>query len=115
MARMISVVSYAVLTVSLVLGLVTAAPAGDRRDRSPEDRKQRELEQFSRRMARVSPPSAQSPDEGFLHERARELIERVRQAPAGSYLLNRLEEATDDLGHGVAQLGREQRPAEIRQ
>lgn len=84
----------------LLLALIPAAVilAGDRDDRSREAKKQREkIEDLADKLARRLALPAPSPESVFLHARAAELLERVRQSTADGYRFQRLASATDAL------------------
>ena len=85
----------------VVLGLafVAALPllADRKRPKSSEERKTAELRELSQRLERYSAGREQTEERRFLHARAGDLLDRARGAPAGSFLLRRLFEATDSL------------------
>ena len=73
---------------------------GNRRSdrRFPEERKAETLRRVSQRLTRLSArPDLLSPEGRFLADKVSALLERSRQAAAGSYLFDRLESAMDDL------------------
>lgn len=90
--------------VSLALALFfVAVPSlgaqGRRSDRrTPEERKTESLRNISQRMSLLSSrPDLLSQESRSLGQKVSSLLERSRQAAAGSYLLDRLESAMDDL------------------
>lgn len=70
-----------------------------RRSRRPteEQKKAAKLEEVASRLNRLTARSDVTPENLFLHEQITVLQERARVAPAGSYLLDRLESAMEDL------------------
>ena len=68
-----------------------------RRSRRDEERKAERLAEASQRLARLSSRADLNVENRFLHEQVSLLVERSRQSPAGSHLLDRLESAIDDL------------------
>ena len=85
---------------SLLAGFVAVMVGGvllAQRGRRAEERKQRDLNELSSRFNRLASDPELAEEQHFLHERVQELMERARQAEAGSYLFGRLEEAMDDL------------------
>ena len=75
-----------------------AAQGGRRSDRSsPEQRKTESIRNTSQRLSRLSLRPDLSQENRILGQKVSALLERSRQAAAGSYLLDRLESAMDDL------------------
>jgi len=75
-----------------------AAQGGRRSDRStPEQRKTETIRTTSQRLTRLSSRPDASQENRSLVQKVSSLLERSRQATAGSYLLDRLESAMDDL------------------
>ena len=83
-----------------------AAQGGRRSDRStPEQRKTETIRNISQRLARLSArPELLSQENRSLIQKTSSLLERARQAAAGSYLLDRLESAMDDLLDGSEEI-----------
>jgi hypothetical protein len=83
-----------------------AAQGGRRSDRStPEQRKAESIRNISQRLTRVSArPDLLSQENRSLLQKVSSLLERHRQAAAGSYLLDRLESAMDDLLDGSEEI-----------
>lgn len=82
--------------------LFTAAPylqaqGDDRRSRRDEQRKAESIQKISQRLDRLSSRPNLLQENHFLHNQVSALLERSRQAPAGSYLLGRLQSAMGDL------------------
>ena len=75
------------------------AQGGRRSDRgTPEQRKMQMIAEVSQRLSRLSSrPELLTQENRSLAQKVSTLLERSRQAPAGSYLLDRLESAMDDL------------------
>jgi hypothetical protein len=73
------------------------AQRSERQIRRDEERKMESLREVSARLNRLSSRPNLVQENRFLHEQASALAERSRQAPAGSYLLARLESAIDGL------------------
>jgi len=75
-----------------------AAQGGRRSDRnSPEQRKAETIRNTSQRLSRLASRLDLSQENRILGQKVSALLERARQAAAGSYLLDRLESAMDDL------------------
>jgi hypothetical protein len=83
----------------LFLGIAAQAhgQASDRRARREEERKAENLQEFSERLNRLSSRPGLVQENRFLHDQVLSLMDRSRAAPAGSYPLDRLESAIDDL------------------
>jgi hypothetical protein len=93
-----------VIRFSLALALLLmaapglAAQGGRRSDRStPEQRKTENFRNISQRLSRLSSRPDLTQENRSLGQKVSSLLERSRQAAAGSYLLDRLESAMDDL------------------
>jgi hypothetical protein len=80
--------------------------------RSDEREKTRDLNELTARLGALASDQDLSEDQLFLHARASELLSRAREAPAGSYLFDRLESAIDDLLDASRELQRIRRPDE---
>ena len=77
------------------LSLLIAGPSAlAERSKSREEKKQEEIRKVTRKLATLD---RTDPDQTFIRERAQELVSRCEQAPAGSYVYERLMEAVDDL------------------
>ena len=86
--------------VALVLALIfnaALALEGQRRRSTPEERKAAALQDTLTELNRLSAMPNLSEENRFLHERVSSLLEVSREAPADSYLFDRLESAMDDL------------------
>ena len=84
------------------LALLLATPTlhaqrGDRRFRSEEQRKTENIETNARRLDVLNSQTSQPPEAVFLRLQISDLLNRARQAPAGSYLFDRLDSAVDNL------------------
>lgn len=77
--------------------LSSSAAAADRKKKSAEQEKLEDLNDLSRRYNRLASDANVSDEQRFIHERVAELLDRARQAPAKSYIFDRLESAIDDL------------------
>jgi hypothetical protein len=86
-------------TLLLLVGVATnlSAQGNERRSRREEQRKEENLRENVERLSRLTSVPNLVQENRFLHDQASSLLERSRQAPAGSYLLDRLESAIDDL------------------
>jgi hypothetical protein len=73
------------------------AQGDDRRSRRDEQRKAESIQEISQQLSRLSSRPNLLPENLFLHAQVSALLDRSRQAAAGSYLLDRLESAMDDL------------------
>jgi hypothetical protein len=99
------------LALALILPalLTVEAQSDSRRQRRQDERKAESLRDASQRLKRLSGRSGLSGEETFLHGQASALLERCRQAPAGSYLFDRLEDTLDsllDAGEDLLEAGR---------
>ena len=92
-----------ILLAALGSGARTLADEG-KRERSKQEKKVRELNELSRRLNKVASGPEFSPESQFLHGRIAALLNRAREAPAGSYVLGRLLAASDDLLDGSEEL-----------
>ena len=79
----------------LAMGAGPPSPA-DKRKQTAEEKKTEDLTKLSSRLRKLN-GGPHTSEQRFLHERASKLLERAGQAPAGSYLFDRLESAIDDL------------------
>jgi hypothetical protein len=86
----------------ILLLILTPCVFADRK-KSPEEKKQEEIRKASRQLAGIE---RTDPDQGFIRDRAQELLLRAEQAPAGSHQLERLLEAADDLLDAAEELGK---------
>lgn len=84
------------MRLALATLLLLAAPlaAGDRDE---QEEKLEDLDEISSLLNELASDDAVSPDQRFLHERVERLLVRAREAPAGSYLFDRLDDAMGDL------------------
>ena len=89
--------TFFTLVLLFAAALHLQAQGEERRSRRSEQRKAESLARFSERLSRLSSHPDLTPENRFLHEQVSALLERSRQAPAGSYLSDRLESATKDL------------------
>jgi hypothetical protein len=85
------------LGTALLVAMGLGAQNEDKRARRAEERKASELREISQRLRRLSSRSGLSQENEFLHAQVSAVLERARQAPAGSYLFDRLASAVDDL------------------
>jgi hypothetical protein len=87
------------LAVLLVAPSSLQAQGEQRRSRRPteEQKKAEMLEKVSNRLSRLTARSDLTPEHLFLHDQVAALTERARAAAAGSYLLDRLGSAMEDL------------------
>jgi hypothetical protein len=83
----------------LFLAVPTLAAQGGRRSdrRSPEQRKAESIAEVSQRLGRLSSRPNLSQENRTLAQKVTSLLDRSRQAAAGSYLFECLESAMDDL------------------
>lgn len=72
--------------------------------KSPERRKLEDLNDISKRLNRLASKPDLREEQRFLHDLTTLLLDRARQAPAGSYLFSRLEAAMDDFLDGSHEL-----------
>jgi hypothetical protein len=79
-------------------------------DKSDEEEKIEDLNEQTDRFNRLASEPDLSEEQLFLHARASELLDRARQAPAGSYLFDRLDSAIDDLLDASSRLQRIKTP-----
>jgi hypothetical protein len=88
----------------LLLPVATSLSLAER-SKSREDKKQEEIRKASRKLSGFGRNDA---DLSFIRDRGQELLLRAEQAPAGSYLFERLIDAVDDLvdaGEELAKAG----------
>ena len=95
------------LAVSLVPPAFVAAD-----EKSDEEEKLEDLNELTDRLNRLASKPDLSEEQLFLHARVSELLARARQAPAGSYLFDRLDSAIDDLLDASGRLERIKTPDE---
>jgi hypothetical protein len=69
----------------------------DRRSRRDEQRKAESIQEILQQLSRLSSRANPLPESLFLHAQVSALLDRARQAAAGSYLFDRLESAMDEL------------------
>jgi hypothetical protein len=85
------------IVLALLLAVVPAHSADrENRRKSAGEKKSEALRDFSRRLRKVSGTNL-TPEQQFLHNRVQELLQRASDAPAASYLFDRLEAAIEDL------------------
>lgn len=89
------------MVVALIFAVTLNVCAQDRTRRSrkldPEEVKTERLGRISQRLNRLASRPELTMENRFLHEQVSSLLERSRQAPAGSYVLDRLDSAMADL------------------
>jgi hypothetical protein len=87
------------LTLALILAAAPGLAAqGGRRDRrTPEEQKAENIREATQRLSRLAARTDLTPENRTLNQKATALVDRSRNAPADSYLLDRLESAVDDL------------------
>jgi hypothetical protein len=95
--------NYLALALLLCLGTATA-DANQSRSSRAERNKIEDLDDLSRRFNRQTAFRNLSPETEFLHARATALMDRARQAEAGSYLFGRLENTIDNLLDAVEEI-----------
>jgi hypothetical protein len=95
--------NYLALALLLCLGTATA-DANQSRSSRAERNKIEDLDDLSRRFNRQTAFRGLSPETEFLHARATALMDRARQAEAGSYLFGRLENTIDNLLDAVEEI-----------
>ena len=100
------------LVLLLVAGLAAPAllPAAERG--ADEKEKAEDLRELTGRLNGLASKPDVSEEQQFLHARVSELLGRAREAPAGSYLFDRLESAIDDLLDASRELQRIRKPDE---
>lgn len=99
------VLNLSMIRYFIVVALIVAAASnvwaqdGGRRSRrlNPEQTRTERLRRVSENLNRLSSRPDLSQENRFLHEQVFLLVERSRQAPAGSYLFDRLHSAMEDL------------------
>ena len=96
---------YLALALLLCLGTATA-DANQSRSSRAERNKIEDLDDLSRRFNRQTAFRSLSPQTEFLHARATALMDRARQAEAGSYLFGRLENTIDNLLDAVEEIAK---------
>lgn len=92
--------------------LASFATAADRKKKSPEQEKLEDLNDLSRRYNKLASDAGLSEEQQFIHERVAELMDRAREAPAKSYIFDRLESAIDDLLDGSEDIRKVREPDE---
>jgi hypothetical protein len=97
--------NYLALALLLCLGTATAGANQSRSSRA-ERNKIEDLDDLSRRFNRQTAFRNLSPETEFLHARATALMDRARQAEAGSYLFGRLENTIDNLLDAVEEIAK---------
>jgi hypothetical protein len=97
--------NYLALALLLCLGTATA-DANQSRSSRAERNKIEDLDDLSRRFNRQTAFRNLSPETEFLHARATALMDRARQAEAGSYLFGRLENTIDNLLDAVEEIAK---------
>jgi hypothetical protein len=89
------------LVVAFIFAAALNAGAQDRDRRSrrsnPEQSKTERLRRVSQHLNRLSSRPELTQENRFIHEQVSSLLDRSRQAPAGSYLFDRLHSAMEDL------------------
>jgi hypothetical protein len=85
------------LVLLLVTALLPSGPLTADKKKSDEEEKIEDLNELTDRLNRLASRPDLSEEQLFLHARVSELLGRARQAPAGSYLFDRLDSAIDDL------------------
>jgi hypothetical protein len=100
------------LVLLLVAPLLAPALLSADERRSHEREKIEDLDELSGRLNALASQSGLSEEQQFLHARVSELLGRAREAPAGSYLFDRLDSAIDDLLDASRELQRITRPDE---
>ena len=99
-------------TLVLLLAVSLVPPVFLRADekKSDEQEKVEDLNELTDRLNRLASKPDLSEEQLFLHARVSELLDRARQAPAGSYLFDRLDSAIDDLLDASGRLQRIKTP-----
>lgn len=96
----LSMIRYS-LVVAFIFAAALNAGAQDRDRRSrrsnPEQSKTERLRRVSQHLNRLSSRPELTQENRFIHEQVSSLLDRSRQAPAGSYLFDRLHSAMEDL------------------
>ena len=90
----------------------SAAMAADRKKKSPEEEKLEDLNELAGRYNKLTLDAELSEEQRFIHARVAELLERAREAPAKSYIFDRLESAIDDLLDGSGEIRKVREPDE---
>ncbi len=96
----------------LATSLLSSAPLLADEKKSDEQEKVEDLNELTDRLNRLASRPDLSEEQLFLHARVSELLDRARQAPAGSYLFDRLDSAIDDLLDASGRLQRIKTPDE---
>ncbi|MGC8792326.1 MAG: hypothetical protein ACP5U2_02920 [Bryobacteraceae bacterium] len=84
------------VAVALAAALTLATGARERRHTEAEKRQQ-QIAQLSRELARRNSVASPSPEQLFLHARAAALLERLRAGVPEAYVFERLAKAAEDL------------------
>lgn len=92
--------------------LASSATAADRKKKSPEQEKLEDLNGLSQRYNKLASDANLAEEQRFIHERVAELMDRARQAPAKSYIFDRLDSAIDDLLDASDQIRQVREPDE---
>lgn len=103
---------WRILAFLLVTGLLSPAFLPAHGDESEEREKVEDLNELTDRLNALASSPGVSEEQQFLHARVSELLNRAREAPAGSYLLDRLDSAIDGLLDSSRELERIRRPDE---
>jgi hypothetical protein len=90
----------------------SAAMAADRKKKSAEEEKLEDLNELAGRYNKLTRDAELSEEQRFIHARVAELLERAREAPAKSYVFERLESAIDDLLDGSGEIRKVREPDE---
>ena len=98
------------LVLLLATSLLSSAPLPADEKKSDEQEKVEDLNEQTDRLNRLASKPDLSEEQLFLHARVSELLDRARQAPAGSYLFDRLDSAIDDLLDSSGRLQRIKTP-----
>jgi len=94
------------------MGLTPAAFLRADEVKSDEREKVEDLNELTERLNALASKPDLSEGQLFLHARVSELLNRAREAPAGSYLFDRLDWAIDSLLDASGELQRIQKPDE---
>ena len=103
-------VSRQALVLLVITALLPSAPLLAGEKKSDEQEKIEDLNELTDRLNRLASRPDLSEEQLFLHARVSELLDRARQAPAGSYLFDRLDSAIDDLLDASGELERVKTP-----
>jgi len=94
---------------ALLLALVVAAGARDRR-RSEAEKRQEKIAELSRKLARRAAIASPSAEQKFLHARAAALLERLMTNVQDGYVFDRLSRAVDDLLEASEEIAESREP-----